>query len=67
MTFEEFKQRNEQHDKNVHEAYGLLQKDPEAYSEDGTRLRELIEEIHSYQEWRKDLNLQLILWKRRAE
>jgi hypothetical protein len=67
MTNEQFQAKKIQHDKNLVEAYGLLKKDPERYSDDGCRLYELLEEIQSWEEWNKNFRGQLVRWKHRAE
>lgn len=67
MTKEQFQAKKAQHDDNLVEAYALLKKDPERYSDDGCRLYELLEEIQSWEEWNKNFRGQLVRWKHRAE
>lgn len=67
MTPQQFREQQIKHNENLVEAYELLKKKPEAYSDDGTRLRELIEEIQSFEEWQRNFRAELIRWKHRAE
>jgi hypothetical protein len=67
VTKEQFQLKKLEHDNNLVEAYELLKKDPEGYSEDGIRLRELIDEINSWEEWLKKFRAELVRWKHRAE
>jgi hypothetical protein len=67
VTKEQFQLKKLEHDNNLVEAYELLKKDPEGYSDDGIRLRELIDEIDSWETWLKNFRAELVRWKHRAE
>lgn len=67
MTKEQFLAKKAEYESNMLEAYELLKKDPEGYSDEGCRLRELIEEMQSYEEWQKNFRRDLLRWKWRAE
>lgn len=66
MTKEQFQKFQREYEDNLATAAALIDEDPEAYTDEGSKLLDVFEQIQEHEERVKNLKVRLHRWKWRA-